>query len=200
MIIKDRDRKIINFIEANKVATSKNIAELFFNNGSKNYHIVALRRLGQLVSYGKIKSKPAHLNKHGRPMTIYFIDKPPKNKNLKHAIAISNFTTELIKNGVEIVDVDTETYITESIRPDGIYKVIYNNKKRLFLVEFEITKEFNTFKYEYMLKKELWKDSFKKVPRIVCVSKKPPKESIDLDIIHLDPDLNNINILLSKLK
>lgn len=196
MIITERDRNIINYIERVEYATTKNIAEIFFNNGSKNYYIVALRRLNKLVEYGKINSMSANIRKNGRPMTLYFIYKKPKNNNLKHALALADLSAELSKNEVDIISIEREVYITEKIRCDAIYKVNYNDKKRLFVVEFDITKKFNTTKYEYLKKSNEWKDYFKKFPRIVSVSDDKPYDSREVKIIHLNSSLDNINILL----
>lgn len=200
MIITERDRLVINYIDKVKYATTKNIAELFFDNGSKNYYIVALKRLKKLVSYGKICCTSANVNSIGRPMTIYFIEGDIHKSNYKHALALADFSAMLEKNGVDIVSVENEVYFSKKIRVDAVYKVIYNNKKRLFLAEFDITKKFNTTKYEYFNKSGEWKEYFKKFPRIVSVSEKEPSKSRDIKILHVLPDYSNINILLENMK
>ena len=200
MIITDRDRNIINYIDKVSYATTKNIAELFFNNGSKNYYIVALRRLNQLVSYGKLFSTSAYIGKSGRPITMFYIKNKPDKKNMKHALSLANFSAELIKNDVDIISMEKEYYASKSVRADALYKVIYNNKKRLFLVEFDITKKFTITKYEYFYSSGEWKDNFKKFPRIVSISDEKSPEGSSLNIIRLNSNLNNINKLLQNLK
>lgn len=200
MIITDRDRKIINYIEKVRYATTKNIAELFFNNGSKNYYILAINRLKKLVSYGKIKSKPASINKHGRPMTIYFIDGYIDKSNLKHALALANLSAELEKNDVNILSVEPEKYLSKKVRADAIYKVNYNGKNRLFVVEFDITKKFTITKYEYLYKSGEWKDCFKKFPRIVSISNEKPKKSDIVNVIYVKSNLEDIKNLLKGIK
>lgn len=200
MIVTDRDRSIINYIETVKFATTKNLAELFFNNGSKNYYIVALKRLKKLVSYGKIHCISANTSSIGRPMTLYYIDSKIHKKNYNHALALANFSAELKKNEVDIISVEPEVYFSKKIRVDAVYKVVYNGKKRLFLAEFDITKKFNTTKYEYFNKTGEWKDYFKKFPRIVSISEKEPSKSRDVNILHVLPDYSNINILLENIK
>lgn len=200
MIITDRDRNIINYIDKISYATTKNIAELFFNNGSKNYYIVALRRLNQLVSYGKLFSTSAYIGKSGRPITMFYTKNKPNKKNMKHALSLANFSAELIKNDVDIISMEKEYYASKSVRADALYKVIYNNKKRLFLVEFDITKKFTITKYEYFYSSGEWKDNFKKFPRIVSISDEKSPEGSSLNIIRLNSNLNNINKLLQNLK
>ena len=200
MIITDRDRLVINYIEKVKYATTKNMAELFFNNGSKNYHIVALKRLGQLVSYGKIKSVSANIGKHGRPMTLYFIDGKLDKSNYKHALALADLSANLVMNDIDILSIEHEVYLNKKIRVDAIYKVISNGKKRLFLVEFDITKKFNVTKYEYYNKSGEWKDSFKTFPRIVSISDNKFEGSKIINIIKINSNLDNINLLLNDIR
>lgn len=200
MIITDRDRRIINYIEKVKYATTKNIAELFFNNGSKNYYILAINRLKKLVSYGKIKSKPASINKHGRPMTIYFLDGDISKNNFKHALALANLSAELEKNDVNILSIEVEKYLGKKVRTDAVYKVRYNGKNRLFIVEFDITKAFTITKYEYLYKSEEWKDYFKKFPRIVSISDSKPKKSSMINVIYVKSNFEDFNNLLNGIK
>lgn len=200
MIITDRDRKIINYIDKVGFATSKNLAELFFKNGSKNYYIVALNRLNQLMNEGRINMTPARISNNGRPMNLYYAGNKPSNKSLKHALALADFSAELTKNDVDILSLEREYYASKSVRADGLYKVIYNNKKRLFLVEFDITKKFTITKYEYLYSSGEWKDNFKKFPRIVSISDEKSPEGSRLNIIRLNSNLDNINKLLENLK
>ena len=200
MIITDRDRLIINYIDKVKYATTKNIAELFFNTGSKNYYINAINRLKKLVSYGKIKSKAITTNKHGRPMTIYFIEGDIDKSNIKHALALANLSAALVVNNVDILSLQSEVYIGKKIRADAIYKVNYNGKNRLFVVEFDITKKFTITKYEYLYKTEEWREYFKKFPRIVSISDNKPKKSNIINVIYVDSNLNNIENLLNGIK
>lgn len=200
MIITDRDRRMINYVDKVGYATSKNLAELFFKNGSKNYYIVALNRLAQLVGEGRLNMIPARISNNGRPMNLYYLGKQPSNKSLKHALALADFSAELTKNNVDILSLEREYYASKTVRADGLYKVIYNNKKRLFLVEFDITKKFTITKYEYLYSSGEWKDNFKKFPRIVSISDEKPPEGSRLNIIRLNSKLDNINKLLENLK
>lgn len=201
MIITERDKQIIRYMKIVKYATTRNIAELFFNNGSKNYHIVTLKRMNKLVNNGYLESVPANVNEIGRPITLYYIDDNKVNKrNYRHALAVSNFSAKLKLNGVEIIELQTEIYLSNKIRVDAIYKVIYNGKKRLFLVEFDITKKFNVTKYEYFKKSGEWKDYFKVFPRIVSVTDNKVSYSDTVNIIHLDKNLDNFNTLLELIK
>lgn len=191
---------IINYIDKVHYATTKNIAELFFKGDSKNYYILAINRLKKLVQYGKINCMSANINNIGRPMTIYFMGKPISKTKLKHALALADFSAELKKCGADIVSVEKEICYGEKIRADGLYKVIYNGNKRLFIVEFDITKKFNMTKYEYFYRTEEWKQYFKKFPRIVSVSDSGVPYSRDIKVLSLNSKLTNIEILLNALE
>lgn len=199
MIITDRDRKIIHYLDRFKYATTKNLADLFFIESGKNYYIIALKRLKKLVANNKIKCITVNNNKIGRPMTVYYLESINKS-NARHALAIAEFTAALIKNNVDIVELSVEQYFTKKIRVDAVYKVIYNNKKRLFIVEFDITKKFNVTKYEYFKKSGEWKDYFKVFPRIVSVTNNKISKSDIVNIININENLDNINILLELIR
>ena len=200
MIITERDLQIVNYMKRVKYSTTKILADMFFNNGGKNYYIIAIKRLKKLVDNGYFNSIPANNKKVGRPMTLYYVDDVTLDKtNLNHALSIANLSYELTKNNAYIVDVEVEKYYSEKIRIDALYKVVYNKKKRLFIVEFDITKKFNVTKYEYFKKSGEWKNYFKVFPRIVSVSNKKSISNL-INIININENLDNLELLLELIK
>ena len=103
---------------------------------------------------------------------MYFLDKAPKKKNLKHELLMSQFVTELIKQGYEILEIE-KTPIYKGFIPDAIIKFRKKDGsiKHLFL-EVQLSKHSIYEKYY-----NINPDKDPSIPNILYVITDKPQEN-----------------------
>ena len=135
-MITDRDKKLLITLTQLRYMTVKQIKDIIFPNVSPS---VCYKRLEYLATNKMINRKYYNLDKNTNAY-VYYLDKPPKKKNLKHELLVSQFVTELIKQGHEILEIE-KTPIYKGIIPDVIikFKKADGSIKYLFL-EVQLSK------------------------------------------------------------
>lgn len=142
-MITDRDKKLLITLTQLRYMTVKQIKDIIFPNVSPS---VCYKRLEYLATNKMINRKYYNLDKKTNAY-VYYLDKPPKKKSLKHELLVSQFVTELIKQGHEILEIEKEP-IYLGIIPDAIikFKKTDGSIKHLFL-EIQLSKHDCISKY-----------------------------------------------------
>lgn len=116
-MITQRDLQLLELLTSVRYMTVKQIQNTIFPNKSPS---ISYKRLDHLIKCKMINRKYYNL-KEKTNAYVYYLDKPPKKKNLKHELLVSQFVTELIKQGHEILDIE-KTPIYKGFIPDAIIK------------------------------------------------------------------------------
>lgn len=111
--MQERDMKILQLISDTRLCTTKQIQEALFQGVVPR---VCYRRLQSLIDSNLVKRKYYRID--NKNMYVYFLDKPPGKKNLKHDLLITEFYIQLIKNGYEIISFE-KSPIVAGIVPDA---------------------------------------------------------------------------------
>lgn len=174
-----RDLEIIALLEKLKVLSSGQLQRLFFNGHSSHQS----RRCKQLVNHKKIKV----YRKSVYDENVYYLKKRPRQQE-KSMLLLSEFYTQLIVNGINVVDIKRE-YVIESIRADAKLTIERDGFYYDFLVEVDLT-HWNGIKY---LRIE------QPLPPIVSISPFKRSYPSDLEVYFVNKDFSNINAFLSTL-
>ena len=142
-MITERDQRTLVLLSQLRYMTVKQIKDIIFPKVSLS---VCYRRLEYLATNKMINRKYYNLDKKTNSY-VYYLDKPPKKKSLKHELLVSQFVTELIKQGHEILEIEKEP-IYRGIIPDAIirFKKTDGSMKHLFL-EIQLSKHDCISKY-----------------------------------------------------
>lgn len=182
MIVTERDKKVIAFIEDFKIATTKTINELFYPSLR-----VAQHRL-KLLSENKLLKRDKD---HYTRQYYYYIRKP---QQIRHSILLTNFYREVNKLAV-IKHFENEFTHFDGIRPDGFMALEFpDGRKEIYFVETEISNKPDVEKYEELFKSNKWKEVFPKFPKIIFVTDKKVKESELFSVIKISEDLKDIKM------
>ena len=116
-MITERDMKTLELLTQLRFMTVKQIQDTIFSKKSPS---ICYKRLDHLIKCKMINRKYYNLKEKSNAY-VYYLDKPPKKKNLKHELLVSQFVTELIKQGHEILEME-KTPIYKGFIPDAIIK------------------------------------------------------------------------------
>lgn len=153
--MRERDMKILKFISDVRICTNEDIQESFFKGLNKN---VCYRRLNYLVECKLIKRSYYNMGKN-KNIYIYYLDKKPSVKILKHDLLITKFLVKLISEGYEIIEFEKSPCLgetlTNSIIPDAIIKFKSSNDKiRYIFLEVQLS-EHDCIKKYYNIKSKV---------------------------------------------
>ncbi len=129
-MITERDMKTLEVLTQLRFMTVKQIQETIFSKKSPS---ICYKRLDHLIKCKLIKRKYYNLGEKSNAY-VYYLDKAPKKKNLKHELLISQFYVELKKLNYEILSFE-KTPIYKGFIPDGIvtFKTDKQQVKKVFL-------------------------------------------------------------------
>ena len=182
-MITDRDIQIINFLKEVNVADTKTIAILFFNGGIRR----AQQRLKILCDNNHIKV----FRDTSITQNVFYVGRKPKN--WKHKIVFSQLLAQLKLNNITILKYRTPFKIDQVIA-DGFIAININGKNKIYLVEVERTKSFNTNKYLELYYSRKWKELFPVFPSILVITDKTIKTHNRLDIKQCKLNMNDLTI------
>ena len=148
-MITDRDRAILLFMSQTRLATTKQIQRVFFNN---LHHSIVYNRLTHLVDCKLLKRK--YFNLEGKKnIYIYYLDKFPAKKTIKHDLKITEFYVKLIENNYIIIVFEKNHILVDIIKDDEIW-VEKNNKEFGIFLEIQLANHCCQKKY-YNLKSKV---------------------------------------------
>lgn len=198
MIITNRDKKTLQFIEKYGSITINQCSKIFFKNCKENYY-QARKRLKKL-------SDNKYLNRYRKDMrseTVYYLEK----KLSIHDLKVLDVYAYLIYSGVKIKSFNQEYVIPagdKNYRADALIEFIYGDYFYTLLIEVDYThytsqkKLFDIYNSSYFQNKykNLGEDIF---PKVVIIRPAVTKENDmlkQIDILYLDFDLKNIGQVL----
>ena len=178
MKMTDRDFKIIDFIKEFKCVSTTTIARLYFPSLA-----TAERRLKKLVDNKKLlRARDNIISEY-----VYYIKKPT---NLKHCILIAEVYSKLATNkDIQLIKYKREYEIkfrAKTLRTD-LMAVIRTKDNKLvpILIEIDLTKSYKDKYTEYITSKH-YQQKFPMIPKIICISNRTPKSSINIIWYKLD--------------
>lgn len=182
MIVTKNDKKVLNFIDQFKIATTSTIAELFYPS----------------LRYGQYRLKLLYENKLLKrdrdPFTNQYFYYNKKPIQIRHSLLLTNFYREINKLA-KIEYFENEFTHFEGIRPDGFVAVEFSNKKKeIYFIETEISNKPDIAKYEELYKSNQWKSVFPKFPKLIFVTDKTVGESKLFDVIKIGENLKDIKL------
>ena len=180
----DRDIEIKEFLKKVVVADTETIHQIFFPNASLR---TCQARLKLLVDYKFIKAFREDI----LSQNIFYINKKPSS--YKHKIVFSKLLGELHKQGIEILKYVTPLKVGNIIA-DGFIAINVNEEPRIYLVEVELTKYFDTKKYIDLYYSRAYKEKFPVMPKILVITDKKVKVENKLDITVCKLDLSNLKL------
>lgn len=185
----DRDLEVLDFINLVGICRSTHLKELFFKDCSKT---VLNRRTAKLAEYGEVKRFRSDLFEREY---IYYSDKKPNQRILRHDLVVTDLVSELISNGAEILHLDRNVVIGEVIS-DAFIIIRKDNLKRAFLVEVQLSGKLTdcTDKYNNLdtIREFAESNGLNTMPKLLIVSNLRGDIKTRLKYIHLDCYLNNI--------
>jgi len=186
-----RDREVINYLNKYKAITIKQASRLFCSEVKYKYNS-AMKRLKRLEEMEAIKS---YINKFTNEK-VYYID----SKISTHDLFVMEVHSLLIEYGCEVIEFKKQPeYLKKQIRPDGFFKVKYDNLIYLIFLEVDLTHftSLNKFQtYEMLYRTEELQNEHGAFPIIVVLGDNTIQyESNNFDIVYLgfqDIDINKI--------
>ncbi len=187
-IVTDRDKKILELIEKLRVVDVFTVDTILFSNTKTNR--MCQKRLTNLSEFNRVKRwRPNQISQY-----IYHQGRRPGN--IEHALLVSHFVAHLYLLGADVTHIKREWLMSEGIRVDLLIGYKLNNKKYVAIVEAENTKSFDKKyqKLEEIYLNGAYKEKFKDMPRVICVTDKNFKLGA-LEVITIKADFSNMSVL-----
>lgn len=187
MVLQERDKKILQFIEQMKACDSTHISRIFFKDISTG-PTKSRARLTKLTDNGAIKRSRTYINER----YIYYIKKP---QQIRHKLILTEAYTRLSEL-CEIVEFIPEFKIGD-IRADAFVILKVNGATKTYFFEVEISHNpFNWKKYKDLYESGLVQKQLGVFPTIVGITDKRITPEGDFKSIIIRTDLNNISEVL----
>ncbi len=182
MIVTERDRKVIDFLETFKAATTNTIQELFYPSLR-----VTQNRLKLLYDNKLLKRERDHFTSQ----YIYYVRKP---KQLRHDLLLTDFYREM--NKIVEIELFEKEFVIADIRTDGFVAYKHKNKGYIAFIEVQIANTpLDIEKYEKLYRSGQYKKYFPIFPLIYVISDKKMPET-RLKIIRVNEDMSNLGEIL----
>ena len=183
MIVTERDRKVIDFINKFNTATTKTIQELFYPSLR-----VAQNRL-KLMTDNKILKRDRD---HFTSQFHYYTDTKPRQ--VYHNLLLADFYKEL--NKVAGIKVFRKEFEIGNLRSDGLVGYRLNNTNYIAFVEVELSNKPDVKKYEDLYRSNIYKKHFGGVfPLIIYVTNKDIPDT-KLKVVQIKEDMKDLKFLL----
>lgn len=138
-----RDLVVIRYLEKKFLLNAEILSRLVYWTGNEKYSLNASRRrLKAMHDLKQIK----RVRKYVGQSYVYYLGKAPSK--IEHRLMISDFLSQLSKNGFEILLDETEVEFKGleegyRVRPDALVTFKYQDKTYQLLVEVDLTKPFS---------------------------------------------------------
>ena len=179
----ERDLKIKEFLKDVVVADTETIHQIFFSNASLR---TCQARLKLLVDNKVIRAFREDIFSQN----IYCLKKP---SSYKHKIVFSKLLGKLHKEGIEVLKYVTPLKVGNIIA-DGFIAVNVDGENKIYFVEVELTKYFNTKKYIDLYYSRKYKEKFPVMPDILVISDKKVNKDAKLNINTCKLDLSDLKL------
>ena len=141
-MITSRDQLLLSFLTSVRYATTQQIIDVIFPNVSKS---IPYRRLDHLIKCKLINRKYYNLAEHTQGY-VYYLDKKPLKKNLRHELKITQFYVELVRLGYTITSFE-KTPIYRGFKPDAMVEFEVNGVIKKVFLEVQLSKHDCISKY-----------------------------------------------------
>lgn len=152
-----RDRRIVRFIEDFGIASTRQLASLFFPS-----RLRAQQRLRQLVEFGKLKRCRDYITAD----YLYYIGKKPRE--VEHMSGRVD-TYIYLQANYQLYSFVPE-YAFESFRADAYFEVWRNGIIYPYFLEVQISNYFRQDKYDKVFQSGVWLDRWEDFPPVLVVS------------------------------
>ena len=132
----ERDLKVLQFLTSTRIASTRQIQDSFFPGLNPS---ISYDRLKYLAD-NKFLKRNFYRIEPNRNSYVYYLDKKPSKKTLRHELLITQFYVELKKLNFEILSFE-KNIIYKGFRPDAIveFKTDKEQVKKVFL-EVQLSK------------------------------------------------------------
>lgn len=132
----ERDLKVLQFLTSTRIASTRQIQDSFFPGLNPS---ISYDRLKYLAD-NKFLKRNFYRIEPNRNSYVYYLDKKPSKKTLRHELLITQFYVELKKLNFEILSFE-KNIIYKGFRPDAIveFKTDKQQVKKVFL-EVQLSK------------------------------------------------------------
>jgi hypothetical protein len=158
---RNRDRRILRFIETFGCATTGQLRGLFFPEVSLRR---CQQRLARLVEQKRLARDRDYLSTD----FLYFVGKKPKE--IEHMLARVDYYISLTRR-FKLCEFTPE-YSFSGLRADAYYEVWQNGDARPYFLEVQLSANFNQQKYEALYYLGAWKEKWAEFPPVVVLSDK----------------------------
>lgn len=182
MIVTERDKKVLNFIEKFNVATTDTIQELFYPSIR-----VAQHRLKLMYDNKLLKRERDHFTSQ----YYYYLRKP---RQLRHSLLLTDFYREI--NRLTQIELFEKEFTIDNVRPDGLIAYRYKGKSYIACIEVQIANiALDVEKYEKLFKSGKYKKYFPVFPLVYAITNKKIPYT-ELKIIRVNEDMSNLKEVL----
>lgn len=187
MILQERDKAILDFIERFKAATTSQIAREFFHSNSQA-EALARRRLKKLCDEKLLKRERNNINAE----YVYYTK---KSAQMAHQLILVDFYLQIKRYG-QLIEFTPEKVMGD-IRSDAVCKIVRGNLLHLFCVEVELSNNnFNQQKYETFYSTREYKKWFEVFPKIIIICDKNIKvEPSRLRFVQVPTTLEGLEVI-----
>lgn len=187
-----RDKKVVDFINTFELCRREHIKELFFPEVHEN---ICMRRLKKLAEDGHIERIKMEGN-----IFVYYANKKPSKRLLRHDMYISDLVVKMLKLGYEIIDFKRSFVIGNIISDCYIRYIDLEGKTKHCVVEIQLSNRIEDCINKYKDFKNIILDNKKdwnSIPRIICITDmKQRVELRGLKVLYDTTDMNNLNEIL----
>lgn len=132
----NRDLEILELLTTVRYATTRQLREIIFPNLNPS---VCYKRLNCLIDNKLLLRKYYNLAKNTNSY-VYYLDKAPAKKSVKHELLVTEFVVQLVQQGHELLEVE-KAPIYRGIKPDLVVKMRTKaGKERIIFLEVQLSR------------------------------------------------------------
>ena len=187
-----RDKKVVDFINTFGLCRREHIKELYFSEVHQN---ICMRRLKKLSDDEHIKRIKLEGN-----IFVYYANKKPSKRLLRHDMHITDLVVKMIKQGYEIIDFKRSLCIGNVISDAYIKYKDTEGKIRHCVIEIQLNNRIEDCILKYKRFKDIILDSkvdWNSIPRIICITDMQQRVELKgLKVLYDNTKMNNLDEIL----
>lgn len=168
-----RDKNVIDFVNMVGIANREQIKDMFFSEVHQN---ICMRRLKKIA-------EDEYINrfKYDGNVFVYYSDKKPSKRLIRHDLYITDFVVKMIKSGYEILEFKKSFIIGPIISDAYIKYKDHEGKQKHLVLEIQLSNKVEDCVLKYKDFKNLIlenRNEWTVMPRIIVIT--DMKQRIDL--------------------